>query len=185
MNNETTSASVQEAKRCPIALLVDDGNFRSPGCSCDKYGRIFPIPVIVLKYVTSRCDCAVYWKASSETHDTDDLSYPSKMFVVFQFHFVFLFWLVRADYMKTRFHIMKANATSSTPIRSYRTEFARSALNCVALCSVDSQCFGVGVEPIETRKVRCYFVNSCVKETAPRMYDFWQKVREVFHPSVP
>ena len=94
------------------------------------------------------------------------------------FRFVFLFWLVRAEYMTTRFRIMKANVASSPPIQSYRTEFARSAVNCVALCSVDPQCFGVRVEPIETRKVRCYFVNSCMNETAPRKYDFWQQVSE-------
>ena len=101
------------------------------------------------------------------------------MFVVLQF--VFLFWLVRAEYKTTRFRIMKANAASSPPIQSYRKEFAGSAVNCVALCPVDRRCFGVWVEPIETHKVRCYFVNSYVNETEPRMYDIWQKVREIFY----
>ena len=102
----------------------------------------------------------------------------TKMLVVLQF--AFLFRLVRAEYLTTRFHIMKANATSSPPIKSYRTEFARSAVNCVALCPVDPQCSGVGVEPIGTRKVRCYFVSSCVIPTQLIMKDIWQKVRKIF-----
>ena len=93
----------------------------------------------------------------------------------------FLFWLAVAEVEKLRFYRMQPNAASSPPIGSYRTEFARSAMQCVILSSLDAQCSGVWVQPIETRKFKCHFVNSFVNKSEESMYDFWQKVRDVLH----
>ena len=101
--------------------------------------------------------------------------------ILMAFQIVLLFCLARAEILTDYFYVMKANGASSSSIRSYRLEIARSAMNGFAMCSRETQCLGVWVEPIDTRKVRCHFVNSSLSETEPRKYDFWRKVGEVVY----
>ena len=126
------------------------------------------------------------------------------MNILVAFQFVLLLCLVRANIQTNNFYVMKANDAISAqiqPVRltinpasfqnlridinpagiqSYRIGVTRSAMNGVAMCSMESQCRGVWVEPIEARKVRCHFVNSSLSQTEPRKYDFWYKVSEIF-----
>ena len=102
--------------------------------------------------------------------------------ILLAFQIEILFCLVRADIQTNNFYVMKANDASSASIQSYRIGVTRSAMNGVAMCSMESQCRGVWVEPIEARKVRCHFVDSSLNQTEPRKYDFWHKVGEI--PSI-